>query len=144
MWWYKKKVCDMIQPVSAFSPRAISRGPNEMHGKSYSNETNYKIALINTTGFASFVCGVTTLVSRSYAHSWTSALALGACSSFLSVFFMTPHLMDVKLGTKDSLKKKVVNNSEESLKLSSAIKNFVKSTKTSILFKQSNKINPSD
>ena len=86
----------MIQPVNVLTPQMAFRGSNKSFGKLPPN-TNYRIALINSSGIASAVGGLTTLAARSHTNSWTNALALGLCGAVLSMFFMTPQIISSKL-----------------------------------------------
>ena len=84
----------MIQPVSAFNPRASFRGSDGTYGRSKQGLSNSNIALINAGGVAAAAGGLTAAISRGYTSNWTQAAVLGLCVSFLSMFFMTPSLID--------------------------------------------------
>lgn len=95
----------MIQPVSAFSPRATFRGTNNTVGKKSSRvPSNSNIALLNAGGVAAAAGGITTAVARGYTSSWAHAGVLGLFGAFLALFFMTPQLID-KSATKSAVKK---------------------------------------
>ena len=84
----------MIQPVGALSPRAVFRGSNGTYGKKSDSNSNRNIALINAGGVALAACGLTTAIARSYTPNWGYAGILGLFGAFLSLFFMTPQLID--------------------------------------------------
>ena len=127
----------MIQAISASSPRATFRGSSGAYEKTSNGQTNSKIALLNASLIASTAGGVTTLVSKAYVRSWRSAIALGFCGGFLSMFFMTPQIIE-----KTGLPKLAKNPEtdvlikEETLKKANALKEHVKPKKF-IFFKQS-------
>ena len=56
-----------------------------------------QIALANAGGVAALAGGITTLVARAYTNSFAHAGVLGAFGALLTMFFMTPHLID-KIG----------------------------------------------
>ena len=87
----------MIQPINALTPRAGFRGKNETYGKKTNGLTNSQIALVNAAGVATVAGGLTTLVARAYTNSFAHAGVLGVFGAFLTMFFMTPHLID-KIG----------------------------------------------
>ena len=85
----------MIQPVSASNPRASFRGTRKTYGDtSKSGISNAQIALINAGGVAAAVGATTTIISRRYTPSWAYAAMVGLCSSFLTMFFMTPQVIE--------------------------------------------------
>ena len=84
----------MIQPVGALSPRAVFRGSNGTYGRRSDSNSNRNIALINAGGVALAACGLTTAIARSYTPNWGYAGILGLFGAFLSLFFMTPQLID--------------------------------------------------
>ena len=98
----------MIQPVSAFSPRAGFRGTNGAYGVSEKAINKADIALINASGLAALAGGVTTAVSRAYTQSWGAAALVGAFGSFLTLIFMTPSL--IENSSKKNLKNKVASD----------------------------------
>ena len=83
----------MIQPVSAFSPRAGFRGSNKSYGK-LPQKASSEIALINAAGTSIAAGGLTTAIARSYTSSWSHAGALGLCGMFLALFFIAPRLVE--------------------------------------------------
>ena|GEM_PF-6387214 len=84
----------MIQPIGALSPRAVFRGSNGAYGKKSSGISNSNIALINAGGVALAAGGLTTAIARSYTPNWGYAGVLGLFGAFLSLFFMTPQLIE--------------------------------------------------
>lgn len=84
----------MIQPINALSPRAVFRGTNGTYGRTSKGLTSSNIALINAGGVAAAAGGLTTALSRGYTTSWAHAIVIGLCASFLSMFFMTPQLIE--------------------------------------------------
>ena len=127
----------MIQAISASSPRATFRGSSGAYENSSKGLTNSKIALLNAGLIATTAGGVTTLVSKAYTRSWASAIALGFCGGFLSMFFMTPQIIE-KTGLPKLSKNPETDVliKEESQKAANAIKEHVKPRKF-IFFKQS-------
>lgn len=128
----------MIQPVSAFSPRAGFRGNNGTYGKRQS-VTNEKIALINAGGIALAAGGLGTALARSQTSSWAQAGVLGLCASFLTMFFMTPHLVknsNVQNMNKNADKAETLLK-EDSPKFFDAIKEHFAGTRKYVQFKQS-------
>lgn len=87
----------MIQPINALSPQVVFRGPNVKSGLKSSGLSSSQIALANAGGIAAVAGGVTTLVARAYTKSFAHAGVLGAFGALLTMFFMTPHLID-KIG----------------------------------------------
>ena len=86
----------MIQPVNALTPRAGFRGSNGTN-KRNAGLSDSQIAVINAGGIAAAAGGLTTLVARSYTNSFAHAGVLGVFGAFLTMFFMTPHLIE-KIG----------------------------------------------
>ncbi len=84
----------MIQPVNALTPRVGFRGANETNGKNKKGLSDSQIALINAGGIAAAAGGLTTIVARSYTNSFAHAGVLGVFGAFLTMFFMTPHLIE--------------------------------------------------
>ena len=87
----------MIQPINALTPRAGFRGTSETYGKRAKGLTDSQVALINAGGVATVAGGLTALVARAYTNSFAHAGVLGVFGAFLTMFFMTPHLID-KIG----------------------------------------------
>ena len=84
----------MIQPVNALTPRAGFRGSNDTVARKNKGATESQVALINAAGIATAAGGLTTLVARSYTNSFAHAGVLGVFGAFLTMFFMTPHLIE--------------------------------------------------
>ena len=93
----------MIQPVSAYNPQAVFRGSNGTYGKTKNGMTTTNIALLNAGGVAAAAGGLTAAISRGYTSNWTQAAVLGLCVSFLSMFFMTPQIIE-RTGFKKTAK----------------------------------------
>ena len=94
----------MIQPINALTPRAGFRGSNEASRKNARGLSDSQIAVINAAGIATAAGGLTTLVARSYTNSFAHAGVLGVFGAFLTMFFMTPHLIE-KIGLSKLAKK---------------------------------------
>lgn len=94
----------MIQPINALTPRVGFRGTDKTYNKKSEGLSNSQIALINAGGIAAAAGGLTTIVARSYTNSFAHAGVLGVFGAFLTMFFMTPHLIE-KIGL-DRLTKK--------------------------------------
>lgn len=93
----------MIQPINALTPRVGFRGSNETYEKKSKGLTESQLALINAGGVAAAAGGLTTLVARAYTNSLAHAGVLGVFGAFLTMFFMTPHLIE-KIGLTKSSK----------------------------------------
>jgi len=87
----------MIRPINALTPRVVFRGPDVKSGKKSKGLSDSQIALANAGGVAALAGGITTLVARAYTNSFAHAGVLGAFGALLTMFFMTPHLID-KIG----------------------------------------------
>lgn len=128
----------MIQPVTAFSPRAGFRGNNGMYGQK-ATESSKKIALINAGGVAVAAGGLGTALARSQTSSWVHASVLGVCAAFLTMFFMTPQLIDKagmsKVNSAADKSDKFVR--EDAPKVVDAIKEHVKPSRRLVPFRQS-------
>ena len=84
----------MIQPVNALTPRAGFRGTHAKGQTSFRGLNDSQVALISAGGFAGAAGGLTTIVARSYTNSIVHAGILGVFASLLTMFFMTPHLIE--------------------------------------------------
>lgn len=115
----------MIQPVGALSPRAVFRGSNGTYGKNSEVNSNRNIALINAGGVALAACGLTTAIARSYTPNWGYAGVLGLFGAFLSLFFMTPQLIDSTSKNPHSKNADVFTKSE-TLKTAETMKGKIK------------------
>ena len=128
----------MIQPVSAFSPRAGFRGSNKSYGKVSKPKTKSEVALMNATVTSLAAGGATAVVARSYTPSWGQAFVLGVCGSLLAMFFIAPRLVENTSLLKSKKKYAVdggvpVNSGNPSNK----IKSTVKPVRRLVPFKQS-------
>ena len=112
----------MIQPVNAFNPQASFRGSDGTYGKTRKSLTpSSKVALINAGGVAAAAGGLTAAISRGYTSNWTQAAVLGLCVSFLSMFFMTPQLIERtglnKIGKKPEADAFIRNDAQKTAEL---------------------------
>ena len=127
----------MIQPVNVFSPQAEFRGSSGAYLKQAKGlSSNSKIALLNAGGVSAAVGGLTMAVSRAHTTNWAHALVLGLFGSFLSMFFMTPQIIEkasVTNAVKGDAEALVKNDSQ---KLSVALKEYWQPMKKSVHFKQ--------
>lgn len=135
---YKKKVCEkMIQPVSAFSPRAVFRGSAKQSRKTSQERTKSQVALINAFGTSVAAGGLTTAVARSYTSSWAHAGILGVGGALLSMFFIAPWLVENTTLLKPIKKDGGNTISKESGRASATVKGALKpAAKKRVLFKQ--------
>lgn len=134
----ERKCVRMIQPVSAFSPRSGFRGNPETYGKQSKGLSNQKIALINAAGVATAAGGLGTALARSQTSSWAHASVLGLCAAFLTMFFMTPQLIDksgLQKFNKNTDKSDKITK-EETPKFVDAIKEHLRPAKKLVQFKQ--------
>ena len=99
----RRKCVRMIQPINALTPRAGFRGSNETY-KMGTSKLTAPGAVANAVGVALAAGGLTTTVARAYTKSWSQAGVLGLFGAFLTMFFMTPHLID-KVGLSKMSKK---------------------------------------
>ena len=127
----------MIQPVSASNPQAVFRGSKKAYGASSKGITNAQIAMINAGGVAAAVGATTTIISRRYAPSWGYAAMVGLCSAFLTMFFMTPQVIE-KSGKAVAGRQNEANTvvKKESSKFTQSVKEYFKPSKKAIHFKQ--------
>lgn len=126
----------MIQPVSAFSPRAVFRGSAKQSQKSLQEKTKSEIALINAAGTSLLAGGLTMGVARSYTSSWAHAGILGVCGSVLSMFFIAPLLVE-NTSLLKGIGSKKKTTAGESAKASLSMKEVFKPAKKMVQFKQS-------
>ena len=128
----------MIQPINAFTPRADFRGSNGTYKEALRGSTSSKVALANAGGVAAAAGGIATAIARSYTSSWGQASVLGIFGAFLTMFFMTPHLIE-KIGlNKASVASESSVVKEESHKLAETMKTHLKPAKKLVHFKQQN------
>lgn len=99
---------------------------------------NSKIAIANAAGTAVAAGGITAAVSRAYTTSWGHAGVLGLFGAFLTMFFMTPHLIDSLTLLKPAAKSKAdVLAKEDAFKVADVVKEHLKPTRRMIPFRQS-------
>ena len=126
----------MIEPINAFSPRAVFRGKPGAYGNP-ARMSDPKIAALNAGGVSAAVGALTMAVSRSYTSSWSHAGVLGLCGAGLTMFFLTPSLIE-KMGltklTKSKDAKALVN--EEPQKMTTAVKEHLRPVKKMVQFRQ--------
>ena len=128
----------MIQPVGALSPRAEFRGSSGAYGKkAASAAANKNIALINAGGVALVAGGLTTAISRSYTPNWAYAGILGLFGAFLSLFFMTPQLIESS-GSKNAMAKSGSDAfvKSDAVKTAETMRGKLKPAKKMIQFRQ--------
>ena len=120
----------MIQPVSAFSPQAGFRGSTGAYLKQTKGlSSNSKIALLNAGGVSAAVGGLTMAVSRAHTTNWAHALVLGLFGAFLSMFFMTPQIIE-KAALNNALKGDAeALDKDEATNLRTAIKEYLRPMK---------------
>ena len=127
----------MIQPINAFTPRAGFRGSNGTYGTRKSGSSNSKVAVVNAAGIAAVAGGLTTLVARTYTNSFAHAGVLGVFGAFLTMFFMTPHLVE-KIGLGKIPKKAPIGTyvkPETSSKLAAVAKEYAVPVKKLVQFR---------
>ncbi len=127
----------MIEPINAYSPRVVFRGKTEAY-RNPARLSDPKIAALNAGGVSAAVGALTMAVSRSYTSSWSHAGILGLCGAGLTMFFLTPGLIQ-KMGLTNSGKAKkaesVVN--QESQKITSTtVKEHLRPVRKMIQFRQ--------
>lgn len=127
----------MIQPVSAFSPRAGFRGNNGTYGQRTTSPSQ-KFALINAGGLALAAGGLGTALARSQTSSWGHASVLGLCAAFLTMFFMTPQIIDNngKHNLANSKNKSEAIVKEDTPKFMDALKEHLRPAKKLVQFKR--------
>ena len=94
----------MIQPINFSTSHHSFKGANDSNLKK-SSQTNSRVALYNAIGISATAGGLTTLVARSYTNSFANAGVLGLFGAFLTMFFMTPHLIE-KINVEKAAAKK--------------------------------------
>ena len=99
---------------------------------------NSKIAIANATGTAVAAGGITAAISRAYTSSWGHAGILGLFGAFLTMFFMTPHLIDSLTVLKPAAKSKAdVLAKDDAIKVADVVKEHLKPTRKMVPFRQS-------
>ena len=126
----------MIHPINASSPRAVFRGQNRTYGEKSRGISNSKIALLSAGGLATAAGGLTTIIARAHTNSWSHAAVLGACGAFLSMFFMTPQLLE-KSALGSFAKKGESLTATETQKVAGAVKDSIKPARK-LIFRQQN------
>ena len=126
----------MIQPINAQAPRVGFRGSNETYKVKAKGLSDAGVAMINAAGVALAAGGLTTTVARAYTRSWAQAGVLGLFGSFLTMFFMTPHLID-KIGLSKIGKSSQagVAIAQDSQKLASKAKECLRPVKKLVQFR---------
>ena len=125
----------MIQPINALTPQARFRGT---HGKSkLSGLSDSHVTMLKAAGISAGAGGLTTLVAKSYTNSFAHAGVLGVFGAFLTMFFMTPHLIE-QIGLKDGAKKVVADAAvvkQEAPKAKNLVKEYIVPIKKLVQFK---------
>ena len=125
----------MIQPINALTPQARFRGT---HGKSkLSGLSDSHVTMLKAAGISAGAGGLTTLVAKSYTNSFAHAGVLGVFRAFLTMFFMTPHLIE-QIGLKDGAKKVVADAAvvkQEAPKAKNLVKEYIVPIKKLVQFK---------
>ena len=134
----------MIQPVNTLTPRVGFRGANQPNSKK-KGLSDSQIALVNAGGIAAAAGGLTTIVARSYTNSFAHAGVLGVFGAFLTMFFMTPHLIE-KFGINKVAQKgsaNAITKNELSQKVAEAAKEYAVPVKKLVQFRsEQTPINP--
>ena len=120
----------MIQPVSAFSPRAGFRGSKKSYSK-IAPKVSTEAAIVNAVGTTVAAGGLTTAIARSYTASWSHAGVLGLCGAFLAAFFITPRLVE-----NTGLAKAKSLEAKENSKTAALVKETLKPTRRLVPFRQ--------
>ena len=127
----------MIQPINALTPRAGFRGSNGTYGTRKNGLSDSQVAAVNAAGIAAVAGGLTTLVARTYTNSFAHAGVLGVFGAFLTMFFMTPHLVE-KMGLGKVAKKAPVGayvKPETTSKIAAAAKEYAVPVKKLVQFR---------
>ena len=95
----------MIQPINALTPQARFRGSRGI-GKA-SGLSDSHVTMLKAAGISAGAGGLTTLVAKSYTNSFAHAGVLGVFGALLTMFFMTPHLIE-QIALKNNTKKVAV------------------------------------
>lgn len=97
----RRKCVNMIQPISYLTPQVGFRGSKNSYGKMSIQTANSAPAIVNAVGLSLASGGLTAALARIYTKSWAQASMLGLCGMFLTMFFMTPQLIE-KFGIRKS------------------------------------------
>ena len=126
----------MIQPINTLTPRIGFRGSSSVYKTNSQAPKDSRVALINASGIAMAGGGFATLVARSYTNSFSQAGVIGLFSSLLTLFFMTPHLID-KMGVNHLAKKSIneVAPKQDSQKVLAMAKEYSAPAKKIIQFR---------
>lgn len=121
----------MIQPINALTPQARFRGTHEKSKTSDSSMT-----ILKAVGISAGAGGLTTLIAKSYTNSFAQAGVLGVFGAFLTMFFMTPHLLE-QISLKNNAKKVAVATAakQEAPKAKEIIKECIVPIKKLVQFK---------
>ena len=108
----------MIQPINLSTSYNSFKSANDSRARK-NPQNNSRVAMYNAIGISATAGGLTTLVARSYTNSFANAGVLGLFGAFLTMFFMTPHLIEKfnmeKAATKKYLAEpQVTKNSKNS------------------------------
>jgi len=128
----------MIQPVSASTSQAKFRGSTKINPKTdLMAAPSSKIAIANAAGTAVAAGGITAAISRAYTSSWGHAGVLGLFGAFLTMFFMTPHLIDNLSSLKPAAKSKTdILVKDDAHKVADVVKEHLKPNRRMIPFRQ--------
>ena len=83
----------MIRPVEAPNSQVAFRGTKNNPNKSR-RFNHSEIAMFNACGTSLVAGGITTAISRNYTSNWTQAGLLGFFGAMLTMFFITPFLIE--------------------------------------------------
>ncbi len=123
----------MIQPVNALTPQARFRGT---HGNARSGLSEPHVTMLKAAGISAGAGGLTTLVAKSYTNSFAHASVLGVFGAFLTLFFMTPHLIE-QIGLNGGTKRAAVDvvAKQEAPKVKNLVKEYIAPVKKLVQFK---------
>ena len=94
----------MIQPINLSTSYHSFKSANDSRARR-NPQNNSRVAMYNAIGISATAGGLTTLVARSYTNSFANAGVLGLFGAFLTMFFMTPHLIE-KINMEKAVTKK--------------------------------------
>jgi hypothetical protein len=94
----------MIQPINLSTSYNSFKSANVSRARR-NPQNNSRVAMYNAIGISATAGGLTTLVARSYTNSFANAGVLGLFGAFLTMFFMTPHLIE-KINMEKAVTKK--------------------------------------
>ena len=81
----------MIQPVSALTPKVLSRGSNLSNP--VNRRTEKRLAILNAGGISAVAGALTTVIARSYTASWKHASFWGVGAGLVTMMFICPRLL---------------------------------------------------